>query len=213
MENQKSNKGIISVLVIVIVILLVLCFLFATDTINFESNKINVDNNLSEQNNLNNGTINEADNNDSEQKNSNNETLNKVDSNMIDQFIGIYTYKGEYVEREENAAGNYDIEDDAWNTGKMAKEELKLYDNGVAEASAGNVRASGYIVKGKWYISDKELIIINENCKATVINNEAVYPNCQPIWTYTYKIENGTITFSSSNNSMATVILNKNNNG
>lgn len=195
MENQKSNKGIISVLVIVIFILLVLCFLFATGTINFKSNDVNVDNNLSEQNNL------------------NNDTINKVDSNIIDQFIGIYTYEGEYVEREENAAGNYDIEDDAWKTGKMAKEELKLYDTGVAEASAGNVRSGGYSAKGKWYISDKELIIINENCKATVIDNEAVYPNCQPIWTYTYKIENETITFSSSNNSMATVVLNKNNNG
>ena len=44
MENQKNNKGVITLLVVIIVILSVLCILFATGTISFNTNKVN-DNN------------------------------------------------------------------------------------------------------------------------------------------------------------------------
>lgn len=44
MENQKNNKGVNSILVVIIVILSALCVLFATDTISFNSNKIDANN-------------------------------------------------------------------------------------------------------------------------------------------------------------------------
>ena len=47
MENQKNNKGVITLLVVIIVILSVLCILFATGTISFNTNKVN-DNNTNE---------------------------------------------------------------------------------------------------------------------------------------------------------------------
>ena len=44
MENQKNNKGVIILLIVIIVILTTLCVLFATGTINLNSNRVN-DNN------------------------------------------------------------------------------------------------------------------------------------------------------------------------
>ena len=62
-----------------------------------------------------------------------------------------------------------------------------------------------------FYVSslDEELI---EKIMFSVINGNVEYPNCNPIWTYTLKEENGTIILASSNNSMAEVTLNKVNN-
>ena len=85
------------------------------------------------------------------------------------------------------------------------KQPLWIY----AEASAGNVRAGGYSAKGKWYISNNELIIVNEQCKAVAMNDEVVYPNCHEMWTYKLKEENGTVVLTSNNNSMTTVTLSK----
>lgn len=47
MKNQKSNKLVITLLVVIIAILSVLCILFATGTISFNSNKVE-NNNLTE---------------------------------------------------------------------------------------------------------------------------------------------------------------------
>lgn len=41
MENQKSYKGVIALLVVIIIILATLCILFATGTISFNTNKVN----------------------------------------------------------------------------------------------------------------------------------------------------------------------------
>ena len=41
------------------------------------------------------------------------------------------------------------------------------------------------------------------------MNEEVVYPNCKPIWTYTYKIENKKLILISNNNIMIKVTLNK----
>lgn len=91
----------------------------------------------------------------------------------------------------------------------MASEKLVLNEDGSASASAGNVRAGSYSAEGKWYISNNELIIINNKCEATIIGDEVEYPNCQPIWSYPYEITNDNIIISSGNNSMVKVILNK----
>lgn len=190
MESQKNNRGIIILLTVIIVILLILCVLFATETISFKSNKVD---------------------NDPKQNISNN-NCDKTGDNIINKLIGSYTYKGEYVDEEMNKPGEDFTDNDAFTSGKMTYEELKLDDSGYAEASAGNVRASGYNAKGKWYVSNNELIIVNEQCQAVVINNEVAYPNCNPIWTYTLKEENGTLVLTSNNNSMTTITLNKVNN-
>lgn len=72
--------------------------------------------------------------------------------------------------------------------------------SGVAEAKAGNVRGSGSTAKGKWYISNDKIIILNEKCTPSILNGEVEYVNCQPTWTYTYKIENNKVIISASNN-------------
>ena len=61
MENQKNNKGVITLLLVIIVILSALCVFFATGTIGFKSNdidnneingNINDDNNINDQNGI-----------------------------------------------------------------------------------------------------------------------------------------------------------------
>ena len=92
----------------------------------------------------------------------------------------------------------------------MAIEELVLNKDGTATANASNVRASGYNTKGKWYISNNEIIILNDLCESTIIDGKVEYPNCQPIWTYEYKLDNNNIVITSKNNTLATVDLIKN---
>lgn len=134
----------------------------------------------------------------------------KCDNDLINTLVGTYTYEGEYVEKEKNASGENKLEDDAYTSGKMAIEELVLNKDGTATASASNVRASGYNTKGKWYISNNEIIILNDSCNATVSDGKVTYPNCQPIWTYEYKLDNNNIVVTSKNNTLATVDLIKN---
>ena len=131
------------------------------------------------------------------------------DYSLINNLIGTYTYEGEYVEKEKNACGETKYEEDPWASGKMASEKLVLNEDGTASASAGNVRAGGYSAEGKWYISNNELIIINNKCEATIIGDKVEYPNCQPIWSYPYEITDNNIVITSGNNTMDKVILNK----
>ena len=132
-----------------------------------------------------------------------------TDSNLVNLFVGTFSYKGELYDKEKDASGTDNVGDDAWTSGKMAYEKLVLNTDGLAEAEAGNVRAGGYSAKGKWYISNNELIIVNEKCTATVIDGKVEYPNCHSTWTYTYKIDNNKVIITSSNNTMATVDLSK----
>ena len=138
-----------------------------------------------------------------------NKTDCKLDTSLVSKFIGTYTYEGEYVEKEKNASGETKYEEDPWASGKMTSEKLVLNEDGSASASAGNVRAGSYSAKGKWYISNNELIIINSKCEATIIGDKVEYPNCQPIWSYSFEITDNNIVISSRNNSMVKVILNK----
>ena len=138
-----------------------------------------------------------------------NKTDCKLDTSLVSKFIGTYTYEGEYVEKEKNASGETKYEEDPWVSGKMASEKLVLNEDGSASASAGNVRAGGYSAEGKWYISNNELIIINNKCEATIIGDKVEYPNCQPIWSYPYEITDDNIVITSGNNTMDKVILNK----
>ena len=166
-------------LVILVIILAILCVLFATGTIKLKS----------------------------ETTEENQQQTEIVTESLINKFIDTFSYRREYVDKEENADGSSSLEDDAWTSGKMTTEKLVLNSSGIVEASAGNVRAGGYSTKGKWYISNNELIINNENCTATVIDGKVEYPNCHPVWTYTYRIENNKLITTSNNNSMATVTL------
>ena len=138
-----------------------------------------------------------------------NKTDCKLDTSLVSKFIGTYTYEGEYVEKEKNASGETKYEEDPWASGKMTSEKLVFNEDGSASASAGNVRAGSYSAKGKWYISNNELIIINNKCEATIIGDKVEYPNCQPIWSYPYEITDDNIVISSGNNTMDKVILNK----
>lgn len=134
----------------------------------------------------------------------------KEDINLINSLVGSYTYKGEYVNINDSDLDN--IKNDAYTSGKMATEYLKLDASGKATCDAGNLRSGSYNAKGNWYISNDEIIVINDDCKPIGFdntNNIVNYPNCQPIWYYKYKIENGKAVITSTNNGEATVTLNK----
>lgn len=134
--------------------------------------------------------------------------------NLVDRLVGTYSYKGEYVETIKASGGSKAINNDkdAWTSGKMAYENLTLKASGLAEAGAGNMNAGGYEAKGKWYISNNEIIVTNDDCKPIVMGKEADYPNCSPIWIYRYSIENNNIVITSDNNTATTVTLIKGSN-
>ena len=138
-----------------------------------------------------------------------NKTECKLATSLVSKFIGTYTYEGEYVEKYKNASGEELSKYENLPSNATVYEKLILNEDGSASASAGNVRAGGYSAEGKWYISNNELIIINNKCEATIIGDKVEYPNCQPIWSYPYEITNDNIIISSRNNSMVKVILNK----
>ena len=134
-------------------------------------------------------------------------SVHNDNDNYINKFIGSYSYEGELS--DDKNVKDSDITDDAWTSGKMAYESLKLNVDGTAEAGAGNNRAGGYSAKGKWYVSNNEIIIFNELCNPIVLDNKVEYPNCWTIWTYKYELKNDNIIITSNNNTATTVVLNK----
>lgn len=186
-----NNKGLKIVLVVLIVMVLTLGgFIIYEKT-------LKEDNNVIDSNNKVNNSI----------KSNDNKIDCKLDKSLVNKFIGTYIYEGEYVEEYKNDSSKYEnlpIEATAY-------EKLTLKEDGSAIASSGNLRGGGYNAEGKWYISDNELIIINDTCKAHEISNdgEIVYANCQHIWLYSFEITDNDIVINSSNNSMVKVILNR----
>ena len=195
-----NNKGLKIVLVVLIIMVLALGGFIVYEKVLNKNNNV-IDNNNKVNDNKVNDNI----------KSDDNKTDCKLDTSLVSKFIGTYTYEGEYVEKEKNASGETKYEEDPWASGKMTSEKLVLNEDGSASASAGNVRAGSYSAEGKWYISNNELIIINDKCKAYEISNdgEIVYGNCNPIWSYPFEITDNNIVISSRNNSMVKVILNK----
>ena len=184
--NQEKNKNAgITLLIIIIIALLVLIALLMTGTIDLKLTK---------------------------QEPNCPETATKAE-NLIDKLIGTYSYKGEYVETAKTSGGSKTINEDkdAWAKGKLAYESLTLKASGLAEVGAGNMNASGYEANGKWYISNNEIIVINDECKPIVVGKEADYPNCSPVWIYKYSIDNNSISITSDNNTVTTVTLTKEN--
>ena len=194
-----NNKGLKIVLVVLIIIVFALSGFIVYEKV------LNKDNNVVDNNNKVNDNI----------KSDDNKTNFNLDTSLVSKFIGTYTYEGEYVEEYskiyKNAGGEELSKYENLPTEATAYEKLTLKEDGTASASAGNVRAGGWSAKGKWYISNNELIILNDTCKAYEISNdgEIVYGNCQPIWSYSFEITDNSIVISSSNNSMVKVILNK----
>lgn len=188
-----NNKGLKIILVVLIIMVFALGgFIVYEKTLKEESNVIDNDNKVND--NI---------------KSDDNKTDCKLDTSLVSKFIGTYTYEGEYVEKYKNASGEELNKYENLPSNATAYEKLILNEDGSASASAGNLRAGGYSAEGKWYISNNELIIINDTCKAAIIGDKVEYPNCQPIWSYPYEIKNNDIVISSGNNSMDKVILNK----
>ena len=86
MEQEKSNKGVIALLVIIIVALAALCVLFATGKINFRSNN---------QNNNNQSNVGSKDNNQ-------NSSINDEIINSVKVVAGKYQYKDDRAVDSEN---------------------------------------------------------------------------------------------------------------
>ena len=188
-----NNKGLKIVLIVLIIMVLALGGFIVYEKV------LNKNNNVIDNNNKVNDNI----------KPDDNKTDCKLDTSLVSKFIGTYTYEGEYVEKEKNASGEELSKYENLPSNATAYEKLTLKEDGSASASAGNLRAGGYSAEGKWYISNNELIIINSKCEATIIGDKVEYPNCQPIWSYSFEITDNNIVISSRNNSMVKVILNK----
>lgn len=188
-----NNKVLKIVLVVLIIIVFALSGFIVYEKV------LNKNNNVIDNNNKVNDNI----------KPDDNKTECKLATSLVSKFIGTYTYEGEYVEKYKNASGEELSKYENLPSNATVYEKLILNEDGSASASAGNVRAGGYSAEGKWYISNNELIIINNKCEATIIGDKVEYPNCQPIWSYPYEITNDNIVISSRNNSMVKVILNK----
>lgn len=168
MENKKSNRNsIIILLITIIVVLATSLVLLSTGTISFngEGNK-------------------------TEEKP---QPIETNDTDIFTKLVGTYSYKGKYVDSKEEIPENITFEETVYN-------ELILNSSGEAEAKAGSVRGSGSTAKGKWYISNDKIIILNEKCTPSILNGEVEYVNCQPTWTYTYKIEDNKVIISSNSN-------------
>lgn len=188
-----NNKGLKIALVVLIIMVLALGGFIVYEKV------LNKNNNVIDNNNKVNDNI----------KPDDNKTDCKLDTSLVSKFIGTYTYEGEYVEKYKNASGEELSKYENLPSNATVYEKLILNEDGSAMANAGNVRAGGYSAEGKWYISNNELIIINNKCEATIIGDKVEYPNCQPIWSYPFEITDNNIVISSSNNSMVKVILNK----
>ena len=188
-----NNKGLKIVLVVLIIMVLALGGFIVYEKV------LNKNNNVIDNNNKVNDNIKSVD----------NKTDCKLDTSLVSKFIGTYTYEGEYVEKYKNASGEELSKYENLPSNATAYEKLILNEDGTASASAGNLRAGGYSAEGKWYISNNELIIINSKCEATIIGDKVEYPNCQPIWSYSFEITDNNIVISSGNNSMDMFNLNK----
>ena len=188
-----NNKVLKIVLVVLIIIVFALSGFIVYEKV------LNKNNNVIDNNNKVNDNI----------KPDDNKTECKLATSLVSKFIGTYTYEGEYVEKYKNASGEELSKYENLPSNATVYEKLILNEDGSASASAGNVRAGGYSAEGKWYISNNELIIINNKCEATIIGDKVEYPNCQPIWSYPFEITDNNIVISSRNNSMVKVILNK----
>lgn len=188
-----NNKVLKIVLIVLIIMVLALSGFIVCEKF------LNKNNNVIDNNNKVNDNI----------KPDDNKTDCNLDTSLVSKFIGTYTYEGEYVEKEKNASGEELSKYENLPSNATAYEKLILNEDGSASASAGNLRAGGYSAEGKWYISNNELIIINNKCEATIIGDKVEYPNCQPIWSYPYEITDDNIVITSGNNTMDKVILNK----
>ena len=198
-----NNKGLKIVLVVLIIMVLALGGFIVYEKTLKEDNNV-IDNNNEVNNNI---------------KLDDNKTDCKLDTSLVSKFIGTYTYEGEYVEEYlkiyKNANGEELGEElskyENSPIGTTEYQKLILNEDGTASADSGNLRGGGWSAEGKWYISNNELIIINDKCKAYEISNdgEIVYGNCNPIWSYPFEITDNNIVISSRNNSMVKVILNK----
>ena len=188
-----NNKVLKIVLIVLIIMVLALSGFIVCEKF------LNKNNNVIDNNNKVNDNI----------KPDDNKTDCKLDTSLVSKFIGTYTYEGEYVEKEKNASGEELSKYENLPSNATAYEKLILNEDGSASASAGNLRAGSYSAEGKWYISNNELIIINNKCEATIIGDKVEYPNCQPIWSYPYEITDDNIVITSGNNTMDKVILNK----
>lgn len=194
---EKNNKSLIVVLIIIIVLLLgIMGFMY----VKFNSDSNNKENIVTD-NNKKDGNENDNDVTDDVTKKDVDEKDNHLDTKLVEKFVGKYSYKGEDVDKDINSS------DDNSSAEKTSYESLSLFSDGTANASAGNVRAGGYSASGKWYISFDELIIVNDKCVATIIDDKIEYPNCQPIWHYKYEIVNDEISIKSSNNTMTSINL------
>ena len=144
MENQKSSKGVIALLIVIIVILSIFCILFATGTISFKSSKSSTDTQLKENNVINNE-------NNVEQSN------NEQNSETIDytKYIGTYLNDGKNSMDDVSNSGGVVLKITA-----LSKDDISFEIQCISHVAriaaismkeVRNVNASGEVYSFSWF--------------------------------------------------------------
>ena len=179
MENQKNNKGVITLLIVIIVILSALCVLFATGTISFNSNKVNdndVNENINDNNNAN--------------------SISKLDSNkewVYDANYNLPTNKDSYYGHSDHSKLikasdlvvpyiNIDSED----AKKTNQEIYKLYEDLINKFNEN-------LKEEIWFTLVEYKTYSNNNIISVVITTESAgtYLPMYNYYTYSFNLETG----------------------
>ena len=100
------------------------------------------------------------------------EVVNNKSDNILDKFVGKYV-SSEYDEEKLDELDRYYT--------------LEINEDGTTFYNKVFKSGDGEIGKGKIAISNDTIYLVNETCKEPVIlDDECVYPNCQPIYEFKY---------------------------
>lgn len=143
MEQEKNNKGVITLLVVLVVILAILCVLFATGTISFSNNSANSSQQTSENNQQN--------------TNDNNAVSNGAEQNQNIEENNEIIYYQWYPEEDESRGGTH------------SSDTLELHSDGTAKLYGGKRNSSGWSYEGTYTESDTQIVFTG---KATAGNEE-----------------------------------------
>lgn len=180
MEKTKSNKLLITTLIIIILGLsafIVYDKLINTNKDNNQEELINIDN--------------QNDNNQEELVNTDNQ--NNIDENntpTLEKFIGKYQY-GEAMKDEVENCGTDELSGTSYHY-------LELKQDGTYTYWSGMNCGGGYRAEGNYTISHNKIYLSNDDCKP---NENGDYPNCQPRYELNYTERNGIINITDGNES------------
>ena len=171
MEKQNNNKGVITLLIVIIIILATLCVLFATGTINFNSNKMN-GNDVNQD-------INENDNNNQTNEDNNIDDNILSINNVFKKLVG--TYK---TTSHSDACG-------------VSETTLTIHNNGTADLYMNTCVGDSVAKNAIFSLNEKQIYLIDKTCEmfssndggSCTIGGGCYSGGCSPLWTFDYSID------------------------